>query len=113
MAAISSIRGPRMRSRIPITLIRAGCLQRCRMPKVLQISDLSVSFATDGHRRVALQDVSLSVEEGETLGVIGESGSGKSTILRAILGLAPVLAGDIRLGGQDVRAMTRMQLARC
>jgi peptide/nickel transport system ATP-binding protein len=83
------------------------------MPKVLQISDLSVSFATDGHRRVALQDVSLSVEEGETLGVIGESGSGKSTILRAILGLAPVLAGDIRLGGQDVRAMTRMQLARC
>ena len=82
------------------------------MLEVLEIRDVSVAFDTDGRRRTALQNISLSVEDGQTLGVIGESGSGKSTILRAILGLAPVLAGRIRLGGQDVRRMTRMQLAR-
>jgi peptide/nickel transport system ATP-binding protein len=49
-----------------------------------------------------VQDVSLSVQKGESFGLVGESGSGKSTILRAICGMAPVSAGTIRIGGQPL-----------
>ncbi len=83
------------------------------MPELLEIRDVSVSFGSDTRTRLALQNVSLSVGAGQTLGVIGESGSGKSTILRAILGLVPLLTGDIRISGQNMRGMTRMKLARC
>jgi len=82
------------------------------MPEVLEIRDLSVSFDTKSGPRRALRNLSLSVGAGQTLGVIGESGSGKSTILRAILGLVPVQGGDIRLGGEDARSMTRMRIGR-
>lgn len=50
----------------------------------------------------ALHDVSVSVARGEVLAVLGSSGSGKSTMLRAIAGLVPVAAGTIVLGGRDL-----------
>ncbi|NLG36903.1 MAG: ABC transporter ATP-binding protein [Clostridiales bacterium] len=48
----------------------------------------------------ALVDVSLEVREGEYLGVIGPNGGGKTTLLRAILGLVPVTEGEIRVCGR-------------
>ncbi len=54
-----------------------------------------------GHSR-ALRGISLRVAAGELLGVLGRNGMGKTTLLRAILGLMDRVAGRIRLNGQDV-----------
>lgn len=49
-----------------------------------------------------LRDLSLRVEEGAILGVLGRNGMGKSTLIRCIAGLNPPTAGTIRLGGDDI-----------
>ena len=55
----------------------------------------------------AVDDVSFSVFKGETLGIVGESGCGKTTLGRCIMGLYPLTCGRILLDGQPLSAMTR------
>jgi ABC-type Fe3+/spermidine/putrescine transport system ATPase subunit len=55
--------------------------------------------------KLILQDVTLSVGEGESVAVLGPSGSGKSTLLRAVAGLVPVESGSITWDGQDITAV--------
>lgn len=50
-----------------------------------------------------LWDVSLTVERGEIVSIVGRNGVGKSTTLKAIMGLADVLAGDVTLNGRSIR----------
>jgi peptide/nickel transport system ATP-binding protein len=59
---------------------------------VVDIADLSVSFATDAGSVRAVDGVSLSVRAGEVLAVVGESGSGKTVTAKTILGLLPSTA---------------------
>ncbi|MEU6409385.1 dipeptide ABC transporter ATP-binding protein [Microbispora sp. NPDC046933] len=63
---------------------------------LLEVERLCVEY---GALRV-LEEVDLTIGEGETLGLVGESGSGKTTLGRAVLGLVPVGAGAIRFAGQ-------------
>ena len=64
---------------------------------VLEVQDLRVEYRVKGARRPlrAVDGVSLAIERGETFGLIGESGSGKSTVARAVMRLAPIAAGAV------------------
>ncbi|MER5513681.1 ABC transporter ATP-binding protein [Streptomyces sp. NPDC002763] len=78
-------------------------------PAVLEVTGLDVHYGARRQRRRALHDVSLSVAPGETVGIIGETGSGKSTFARAVLGLVGASAGRIVIGGEDVGSYGKRQ----
>jgi oligopeptide/dipeptide ABC transporter ATP-binding protein len=58
----------------------------------------------------AVDDVSLTIDRGETLGLVGESGSGKTTLARLVLRLLPLTSGAIRIGGLDVHDADKRRL---
>ncbi|OFV93381.1 MAG: hypothetical protein A3G76_01505 [Acidobacteria bacterium RIFCSPLOWO2_12_FULL_65_11] len=58
----------------------------------------------------AVDDVSFSIEEGETFGLVGESGSGKTTMGRCILRLVEPTSGDVRFRGENVLAFSKPRL---
>jgi oligopeptide/dipeptide ABC transporter ATP-binding protein len=66
---------------------------------LLDVTDLSVHFPAVPLPVRAVDGVSFGIERGETLALVGESGCGKSTIARAIMGLVPKTAGELRFGG--------------
>lgn len=66
------------------------------MTKAVCIKDLSVRYG----ETVALEDVSFEVDEGEYLGIIGPNGGGKTTLLKAVLGLITPVSGTIRIYGK-------------
>jgi branched-chain amino acid transport system ATP-binding protein len=74
----------------------------------LVIEDLEVRY---GAVR-AVRGLSLTVEPGEIVGLIGPNGAGKSSTLHAIMGAAPVTAGDIRLGGASLLGRRPEDVAR-
>ena len=67
----------------------------------LEFSGLTVSYP--GSERELLKDVSFKLAAGETLGILGKTGSGKTTLVRAMLGAVPITAGAVKLGGVDLR----------
>jgi peptide/nickel transport system ATP-binding protein len=70
------------------------------MTALLEIGHLRVDFGEGRGTVRAVDDVSLSIEPGESYGLVGESGCGKSTVLRAVCGLNPDWQGEIRLAGE-------------
>jgi oligopeptide/dipeptide ABC transporter ATP-binding protein len=73
---------------------------------VLEVSDLKTAFETERGLVRAVDGVSFSLRRGQTLGIVGESGCGKSVLSRSILRLLPrrnvVASGSIRLDGQEL-----------
>ncbi len=91
------------------------------MPPLLEIDRLTVSFDNRRGPLTAVNGISLSVEAGEILGIVGESGAGKSITGRAVMGLieppARIAGGEIRLEGRridnlDQRAMRHIRGAK-
>jgi branched-chain amino acid transport system ATP-binding protein len=75
--------------------------------------DLAVEKVSAGYGDITvLRDVSISVNEGEILAVLGRNGMGKTTLIRCLAGLLPVRSGTIRLDGQDITRLTAHERAR-
>ena len=84
------------------------------MSNLVEIRDLNIRFT--GERTVhAVNDISLTLGEGEVLGLLGESGSGKSVTLRALMRLLPrkrtQISGTVQVLGRDVLAMNDEELS--
>jgi branched-chain amino acid transport system ATP-binding protein len=74
----------------------------------LSVSGLDVRYGAV----TAVRGVSLDVRAGEIVGLIGPNGAGKSSTLHAIMGLAPITAGDVSVGGESVRGRPPEAVAR-
>ena len=70
------------------------------MSAIITARDLAVGWSRDA---VLLEHASFEVGRGEIFGILGRSASGKSTLLRALVGLAPVLDGAITVAGEPPR----------
>ena len=77
---------------------------------LLEVTDLRKYFKTSKGNLHAVDDVSFKIEEGKTLGVVGESGCGKSTTGRAVLRLLEPTAGKVVFDGTDVTALDKEAL---
>jgi iron complex transport system ATP-binding protein len=73
---------------------------------------LDLSFSYDNGARPILDRVSLEVERGTIVGLLGPNGSGKTTFLRIVSGMLKAQAGTVILDGDPVSALTRRRLAR-
>lgn len=86
-------------------------------PALLDVADLNVWYPVrkgvlqraTGHIK-AVNGVSFSLNPGETLGLVGESGCGKTTVGRAVLRLIPITSGRVRFEGRDVYSLGRREL---
>jgi peptide/nickel transport system ATP-binding protein len=76
------------------------------IPPILEVNNLSIAYSSFRGGRAALDDLSLSVRSGRVTCVVGETGSGKSTFVKAILKMLPTnaawVAGKVLLEGQDL-----------
>lgn len=73
---------------------------------MLEIENLHVDYRARGGIVRAVTDVSLKVARGETLGLVGESGCGKSSVSRAVMRLVEPASGAIRIGGVEVTKLS-------
>src|SRR5699024_422599 len=85
------------------------------MEKILQVSNLSISFHTYGGEVQAVRDVNFELYEGETLAIVGESGSGKSVTAQSMLQLiarppGEYKSGSILFNGEDLLQKSASQM---
>ena len=85
------------------------------MDELLNISDLYVQYNTDDATVHAVNGVNLVIHKGEAMGLVGETGAGKSTTALSILNILPekvgqITSGSVVYGGKDVRTMNKREL---
>ncbi len=82
---------------------------------LIEVNNLSVRFQTPDGLVTAVNDISFSLERGQTLGIVGESGSGKSQTVLAMMGLLAIngtAGGQARFDGQDLLTLPDAELNR-
>ena len=86
---------------------------------LVQVKDLKTHYPIKGgllNRPIgavkAVNGVSLDIQAGQTFGLVGESGCGKSTFGRSILRLQPVTSGQVKFDGKDILSLDRQELVK-
>ncbi|MCF0121171.1 MAG: ABC transporter ATP-binding protein, partial [Oscillospiraceae bacterium] len=83
---------------------------------LLELKDLRVSFPVNGQIVHAVNGVNLEIKKGESLGVVGESGCGKSvtfsTVIRLVKSPPAVIEGEVILNGRDILKLSEKQMTK-
>lgn len=92
-----------------VSAVRPGVIDHTEI--ILEIQNLIVEYRASKGRKVhAVSDVSFQLARGETLGLVGESGCGKSSVARAIIQLPPPTSGTVLFNGQDLTKINGKRL---
>src|SRR5258708_19459473 len=75
---------------------------------MLEVRDIQVSYG----ERVVLRDVSLTLQGGEIIVLLGANGAGKTTLIRALNGTLPLSKGEIALDGHSLASISRREIPR-
>ena len=74
---------------------------------------LTIDHLTAGYNeKKILEDISLTIEDGSVVALIGPNGSGKTTLIRAASGVLPLMSGEVRVDGQMVNKLGEQERAR-
>jgi peptide/nickel transport system ATP-binding protein len=77
---------------------------------LLEVNGVTVEYNMQGARFDAISDINLSIEKGETLGLVGESGCGKSTMGRAIIQLPSPTSGSVKFSGKEITGLSHNEM---
>ena len=81
------------------------------MTKILNVRNLKKTYNSGSRNLTVIDDISFSIDEGDTFAIVGPSGSGKTTLLGLCAGLDEINEGTIELCGQDLSALNEDQRA--
>ena len=84
---------------------------------ILEVHDLEIRYVTDEETVQAVNDITFSLERGESIGLVGETGAGKTTTALGIMGLVPdppgeIVQGSILFEGEDLLKLSEKQMRR-
>lgn len=75
---------------------------------IIETQDLSIRFG----RQIVLHKITLSIPRGQTVAIIGESGCGKTMLLKSLVGLLPATEGTVRFDGCDLKSLSEAELTK-
>ena len=81
------------------------------MEHILEVNKLTKVFKKKGVEFVAVDNISFTLNKGESLGIVGESGSGKSTIIKAAMNLLGMNVGPLRMPLSEIEPEHKARLA--
>jgi len=73
---------------------------------MLEVNDINVKYG----KSLVIQDVTLSIQQGEIVSILGPNGSGKTTLVRSIIGLTPIVSGEVKLFGERISQLKPHQI---
>ena len=77
---------------------------------MIELKSLGKTYHTSDKEIIALEDINLTIRDGEIYGIIGLSGAGKSTLVRCINLLERPTSGQVLIDGKDILALSRKEL---
>ena len=89
--------------------------RRDEWEKTLEIKDLVIHYTSDSETVYAVNGIDMEISKGKTLGLVGETGAGKTTTALSILNLIPepsgkIISGEVKVKGKDVLQMGTQEL---
>jgi len=89
----------------------AAAAQASHEPALIELRQVCKRYVTPAGEFVALRNATLEIRSGECVAVVGQSGSGKTTLINLLTGIDTPSAGELKVGGRDLRKLSEDELA--